>query len=725
VAPPDWFSGELGRFRQSRTGFRRIGGRIGTIDGRGRVRTIAGPISPAPVTHWRPEYLPAYVSNGLIGMRVGHIPLLGGVAMVSGFEGLDPDTGVEAFARAPYPLAGDVRIGRAALSDPQRAVLREQRYDFSCGELHSRLDFEGDDARAEVEIMTLCSRTHPTLALQEVRLRVDRDCELTMSAGVDARGVPGSWADHEVSGLAAPVDGMFRWRSFGELSSCGAAYATEILGTERFHRTCDRSRTGPLTTTYSFQASPGHEYRLRQLTSLVPQAVHSQPHLQAVRLVTSGQLHGFDALRQENRADWAELWRGRVVLAGAPARWQALADAAFFYLQSSVHGFSPSSTSVFGLAYWPNYHYDRGHLLWDIETFAMPPLLLTHPDAARALLRYRGSRLPAACANASLVNYPGAKYPWESSLRHGHEAAPVDTQGPATEHHVGSDVAIAFARYLHATGDRAFARDAAWPVLSAVAEWIAARVERTPRGYEIRGATGIAETGTTVDNSVFVNMAAALALREAAALGRDLARPYPQSWETIAAEVVIPIDAQTGVILNHDGYDPDENKGETPEAPAGLFPLGFRTDPDTERRTLEFYLRFADKYAGAPMLSAMLGVYGARLGDRAASLDLFEKGYADFVIDPYTITAEFSPNAFPSQPRAGPFTANLGGFLTSCLYGLTGLRLHAGDPASWFDRRIVLPKGWDAIEVDRVWVRGRPAALRAAQDDDRAHLVFG
>ena len=686
---------------------------------------MANPISPPPVTAWRPEYLPAYLSNGLIGMRTGHIPLVNGVAMVSGFEGLDPSAGVEAFARAPYPLAGDVRIGRAALSDPQHAMLRQQHYDFSCGELHTRLGLEADHVRADIDVVTLCSRTHPTLALQEVRLRVDRDCDLTISAGVDARGVPGNWAEDEVPGLeaAAPVDGLFRWRSLGGLSTCGAAYVTEMHGTDRFFRSSDRRKAGPMTTNYSFQADAGQEYVLRQLTSLVPEAVHSQPYAQAVRLVTAGQLRGFDGLRRDNRADWDELWRGRVVLTGAAARWQALADAAFFYLQSSVHGWSPSSTSVFGLAYWPNYHYYRGHLMWDVETFAIPPLLLTHPDAARAILHFRRSRLPAAYANASISGYPGAKYPWESGLRTGHEAAPIDTQGPATEHHVSMDVAIAFARYVHATGDLGFARDEAWPVLSAVAQWIEGRAERTSRGYEIRRATGIAETGTTVDNSAFVNMGAAVALRETAALGRALQLPYPPSWETIAQGLVIPIDAQSRVILNHDDYRPDEYKGETPEAPATLFPLEFGTDPVTERRTLEFYLRFADRYAGAPMLSSMLGVYAARLGDRARSLDLFEKGYGDFVIDPYTITTEYSPTVFPDQPRAGPFTANLAGFLTSCLYGLTGLRLHGGDPATWCEREIVLPDGWEAIQVERLWVRGGSAALRAEQDDDRAHLV--
>jgi hypothetical protein len=672
------------------------------------------PISPRPVRKWRPEYLPAYLSNGLLGLRVGHVPPLYGTAMVSGFEGLDPLTGVEAFARAPYPLAGEVRIGTTALSDPRRAVLREQRYDFSCGELHTSLVLDAAEARAEIDVVTLCSRTQPTLALQETRVRVDRDCDLTICAGLDARDVPGAWG--QIAG------GPFHWRSPGDLSSCGLAYDTELLGADGYDRAQRHLATGPLMTSYSFRAVAGREYRLRQFSSLVPQALHSQPHMQAARLAYAGRLRGFEALRADNQAAWAELWRARLVLAGAPTRWQALADAAFFYLQTSVHGASPCATSVFGLAYWPNYHYYRGHLMWDVETFAVPPLLLTHPEAALGLLRYRGTRLPAAIANAALTGYRGAQYPWESSLRHGHEATPIDAAAPATEIHISMDVACAFARYVHATGDHGFARLEALPVLFTVADWIESRLEATPRGYEIRGVTGIAETGTTVDNDAFTNMAAATALREAAALGQAFDLPHRPQWTELADRLVIPVDPATGVIANHDDYHPEEYQGATPGAAAGLFPLGYPTDPRTERETLRFYVDLADRYAGQPMLSAMLGTYAARLGDRAAARDLFEKGYGDFVVEPYTITTEYSPTAFPNQPLAGPFTANLGGFLTSCLYGLTGLRLHDGEPASWFERRVVLPAGWDAIEANRLWMRRQPYGLRAEHNHERAQL---
>ena len=85
-------------------------------------------------------------------------------------------------------------------------------------------------------------------------------------------------------------------------------------------------------------------------------------------------------------------------------------------------------------------------------------------------------------------------------------------------------------------------------------------------------------------------------------------------------------------------------------------------------------------------------------------------------------TYEYRPDKFPDQPRAGPFVANLSGFLLSVLYGLPGLHLGPGQPLTWPSRPVVLPDGWNAIEVERVWVHGRPARLIARHGDERARL---
>jgi protein-glucosylgalactosylhydroxylysine glucosidase len=682
------------------------------------------PISPPPVREYRPGYLPAYLSNGVIGLRAGRIPFLGGLAILNGFAGVDPATGVEAFARVPYPLAGDLAVDDLLLSDAARiAVLEEQAYDFSCGELRTRFHFDSGRIRASIEVTTFCSRTLPSLVLQEVAVRVNRACDVRMRGGVDHIGVLGTFADRRTeTRTGKDVSGSLRWESHGALAQCGIAYCVELLGAEAEEEK-EKSDMAPLRSTFAFRARTGRTFRLRQMSAVVSEEMHHQPDLQAVRLVYGGRERGFDRLRKENREAWDALWKGRVNLVGAPTRWQALADAAYFYLQTSAHASNPTSTSMFGLAYWPDYHYYRGHVMWDIETFVMPSLVLTQPDAARSLLEFRSERLEGARRNASMHGYRGAQFPWESSLRRGEEAAPEEGAASAHEHHVSPDVAFAFSQYLHATHDWDWGRQRAWPVLEGVADWIASRGVETRRGFEIKQAGGVAEKSWPVDNNAFVNVAARTALLEATALAEPLGHAPDPRWATLARKMFVPVD-RNGVIRNHDAYRKTEEKGETPEAAAALFPQSYECTPETERATFEFYLGLADQYVGAPMLSALLGVYAARVGDRARALELFERGYAAFVVEPFSITTEYDREKFPEQPVAGPFTANLGGFLLSCLFGLPGVRLGDGEPDTWCRREVVLPAGWDAIELNRIWARMREARLSAEHGAERAVISW-
>lgn len=73
------------------------------------------PINPPEASGPRNGDLPAYVSNGLVGLRVREQPLQAGMAIVSGFSGEHPERRVEAAAPAPYPLAGDIGLTRSGL----------------------------------------------------------------------------------------------------------------------------------------------------------------------------------------------------------------------------------------------------------------------------------------------------------------------------------------------------------------------------------------------------------------------------------------------------------------------------------------------------------------------------------------------------------------------------------------------------------------------------------
>ena len=480
------------------------------------------PLSPQPVAAYGPDTVPPYLGNGLIGLRCGPTPLIEGVCIVDGLAGTWPGDKVEGFARAPYPLAGDLEIDGLAISQLPSAVrLVEQRYDFSCGELSTRFRFRPRDVSATVEVLTFCSRSLPTLVLQEVVVEVDAECDLVISAGVSPAGIAGRWLDRETStpGSERPVvDGDLRWETHGGLSTCGAAYVTDFAGGGGVQRSVERwNELAPLRTTYRVKAKPGNRYVLRQLTSLVASQFSQESHRQAVRMATKGWIRGWDALRVENRGEWAEIWQGRPLLLGASDEWQRIADASFYYLHASAHRSSHFSTSMFGLAYWPNYHYYRGQVMWDVEMFGYPPLLLTAPESAAALLDYRARHIVSADRNAAMNGYRGIQFPWASGQLTGEEALRTSAPLVVFEEHVNMSVAHAFALHADVTGDRDFLSERAWPVLEGVANWIASRVVKTRRGYEIRETLGFAEDRPApVHNDAYVNMAAAVVLREAA-----------------------------------------------------------------------------------------------------------------------------------------------------------------------------------------------------------------
>ena len=678
---------------------------------------MSAPINPDTVRGSGRRELPAYVSNGLIGLRVRELPLTTGMTLVSGYSGQHYERQIEAAAVAPYPIAGDIALDGVWLSDvPQQATNLEQDYDFSSGELTTRFEFRAGGRLAKVEVITFCSRQDPTLVCQEVSVSVDAACALGLRATIDASGADGRALRHDRLTPGEPeaaTDGTLLWESAGGLSTCGLALVTQVTGAGEIAPSRPPLRDHRLVSEYGLRARAGRTVRLRQIASVIPSAMHAMPDQQAARLAAKARFDGFEAIRKGNRAVWDELWKGRIRVEGASRHWQALIDAAFFYLNCSVHPSAPASTSIFGLATWHDYHYYFGHVMWDIEAFAVPPLSVLQPTAAEALLAYRADKLPAARRNAQLLGRRGLQFPWESAPGSGEEAAPLPGTAAWHEDHVSLDVARAFALYADTTGDREYLRTRAWPVLVGVSEWLCTRVTKTAAGYAIKASMGIAERERPVDNAAFTNMGAVVVLRAAIKAAQTLGLDADPVWSRIAEGLEIPL--RGNAVISHDAYRVDEEKGATPDPLMGLFPFGFPLDEAQERETLALYLGLAQDYIGSPMLSALYGAWAARAGDRCLALRLLDEGYGQFCVGRFLQTLEYRADRFPEQPQAGPFFANIGGFLTGLLFGFTGLEPGSDDPQAWMRRPVNLPAGWSAIEVERLWIRGQPMALSARQ----------
>jgi len=136
------------------------------------------------------------------------------------------------------------------------------------------------------------------------------------------------------------------------------------------------------------------------------------PDRQAERLAALGAHQGFAKLRQATRAEWRELWKGRILLHGAGRGWQQRADAAFFLHEQLGARVFIRLHLHFGLATWHDYHYYYGHVMWDIETFSVPPLSLLQPETAAALPNTGSGLWKCARTNAQAMGRRGIQFPW-------------------------------------------------------------------------------------------------------------------------------------------------------------------------------------------------------------------------------------------------------------------------------------------------------------------------
>ena len=671
----------------------------------------------------------AYLSNGMVGLRVGRNPMQEISALLSGFSTRLERHEVEALAPVPCPkidiITGSVNpmSGRSMLTGPSsRFAFKAQSYDFSCGELTTRFAFRPSDGRdIDCEHIVFCSRSSPTLYLTRLTLTASADVDATLCVRLDAADMP-IQTKHIIH--TSDCDGSMLLSGEGDTaaSRAGVSLITQWTGDgEREQRTFFDYESRAIESRVILHLKAGAAQHFTVITSCVPGALHHEPHLQAIRMIKLALWEGFDALREKNRAAWADIWRGRVTIKGADAQWQDWLDSAFFYLNSTLHTSTPFSIAPCGLGHRFLY---KGHVFWDTESFMFLPPLLTAPEVAEALLDYRFDRLEAARNNARIQGYRGIQFPWQSFAT-GDEVtrSSANQAGGAGEQHVNMDVALAFALYAHATGDPVFIRERAWPVLRGVSQWIESRVTRTDRGYEILHVTGIEEEIDNVNNNAYTNILCRKVLEEANRIGQQLGYPENRKWSMIADGLLIPVHPEYGHIQQYEGAPMrDELSCELMMA---YFPYCFRAGKEMDEHTLRTYFeRGLEKQLCYPMLSGFLGVIPAWLGERTASLRFFEKGSGPFLREPYLTSVEWvardgsDPDNMPT-----PFLTGRASLLSGVMLGLTRINLFKeGD--EMFEGPIILPEGWEEITLHRVYLKGRAARITARHGEAQARVEW-
>jgi len=280
-------------------------------------------------------------------------------------------------------------------------------------------------------------------------------------------------------------------------------------------------------------------------------------HDQVAAAVALARLTGFDGLLSEQREYLDEFWAGAdVQVEGDPEIQQAVRFGLFHILQSGARAeFRPIAAK--GLT-GPGYD---GHTFWDTETFVLPVLTYTHPEAAGDVLRWRHMTLPLAKQHASDLGLAGAAFAWRT-IR-GQECSGYWPAGTAA-FHINADIADAVLRYLDATEDTAFEQEAGLEILVETARlWRKIGHHDADGNFRIDGVTGPNEYNAIVDNNVYTNLmaqrnlvaaadAVARLMEVAAELG--VTTEEAASWRDAAAAMVIPYDERLEVHPQHEGF---------------------------------------------------------------------------------------------------------------------------------------------------------------------------
>ncbi len=266
---------------------------------------------------------------------------------------------------------------------------------------------------------------------------------------------------------------------------------------------------------------------------------------------------GWDGLLAEQRSYLDDFWdKADVELDGDAEVQQAVRCGLFHVLQAGARA-EGRAIPAKGLT-GPGYN---GHAFWDSETFVLPVLTYTVPEAAAHALRWRQDTLPMAKDRAAQLGFAGAAFPWRTIA--GAECSSYWPAGTAA-FHIGADIADAVTRYIAATGDTEFERAVGLELLTETARLWSSLGHHDGHGhFRIDGVTGPDEYSAIADNNVYTNLMAQHNLRaaaEAAERHPDAARALSVDademarWRDAAAAMHIPYDEALGVHPQSDGF---------------------------------------------------------------------------------------------------------------------------------------------------------------------------
>jgi alpha,alpha-trehalose phosphorylase len=482
---------------------------------------------------------------------------------------------------------------------------------------------------------------------------------------------------------------------------------------------------------------PGQKLRLIKFVAYGWSATRSLPAMrdQVEAALVAARQTGWAGLLAEQRASLDEFWQNAdVEVDGDPEIQQAVRFALFHIHQAGARA-EVRAIPAKGLT---GTGYD-GHAFWDSESFVLPVLTYTAPQAAAHALRWRQTTLPAARERAKQLGLAGAAFPWRTIA--GEECSSYWPAGTAA-FHINADIADAVVRYQAATGDHQFEAEVGLELLVETARlWTSLGHYDGERRFRISGVTGPDEYSAIADNNVYTNLMAQQNLRAAA----DSARRHPEEgknldvraeeirdWLRAAEAMFVPYDERLRVhpqaegftehaVWDFDATPPDHyplllnypyfdlyRKQVVKQADLvlAMFTRGDAFTAEQKARNFEYY--------------EQLTVRDSSLSACCQAVIAAEVGHLDLAYDYLGEAALMDLDNLEHNTADGLHLASLAGSWMALVCGFGGLRDQDGRLA--FSPR--LPRGWRRLAF-RMLVRGSLLRVEIRPGQAEYSLISG
>ena len=612
--------------------------------------------------------------------------------------------------------------------------------DMKEGTLSRAFSVNIQNKKFDVKVERFISREREELACIRYEIKAHADASLLWNTNVNAH----------VKNKDSNYDEIF-WSRVSELSTDDAAYITTktnkldfevcegffikvyIDGVEQQTKSYN-SKDWVVETAWELEMEAGKTYTMEKYVSIVSNMYYDKSALQTAcqKNLSDARTLSYDQLKKEHTQSWAEVWRkADIEIDGDVAAQQAIRFN-IFQLNQTYTGRDPRLN--IGPKGFTGEKYG-GSTYWDTEAYCLPFYLGTS-DAGIALqlLKYRHNQLDKAIENAAKLGFTNGAALYPMVTMNGEEC---HNEWEITFEEIHRNGAIAYAIYQYAlyTGDQSYFTNGGAEVLLGIARFWAQRVHwsEAKKMYVMHGVTGPNEYENNVNNNWYTNYIAMWCLRYTTEIIQKIEKEDKSyymdfctktnfiqdelsTWKHITDHMFFPVDENTGLILQQEGYLDKEQRMAADLSPSER-PINQHWSWDRILRSC--YIKQADVLQGlflfedhfdAHTLKINFDYYEPRTVHESSLspcihvVQAAKLGYEEKAYELYLRTSRLDLDDYNKEVHEGLHITSMAGTWMAVVMGFGGLRIKENK----LSFSPMLPAKWNAFKFS---IRYRDAII--------------